>query len=302
MTITQVSTTGVLRSLFSAMRPAQWVKNCLIVVAPAAAGILTHSDVLRQTATAFVAFCAISSAVYLLNDVRDRDADRRHPTKQLRAIASGHLSTTSALGAAFVLLVVGFLVALAVPHPGELLIVLALYVTITLTYIYWIKNIAIIELGAVASGFFLRAYAGAAASHIPVSTWFLVVISFGALFLVVGKRASELKSGCDLTTRQVLGEYSAKFLDSVLTMCATIVVAGYCLWAFDASSTGLSANHDATLPVRLSVIPVVFAMLFIMRSAEAGQGGAPEELLLHNRTVQVLLVVWAVLMVFSVYE
>ncbi len=83
------------------------------------------------------------------------------------------------------------LVALVIAHPGELLIVLALYVPITLAYVYWIKNVAIVELGAVASGFFLRAYAGAAASHIPVSTWFLVVISFGALFLVVGKRASE---------------------------------------------------------------------------------------------------------------
>jgi decaprenyl-phosphate phosphoribosyltransferase len=299
---TTVSAAGSLRSLLSAMRPLQWVKNCLIVVAPAAAGTLTHFSVLRQTMIAFLAFCAVSSAVYLLNDVRDREADRRHPTKRFRAIASSRLSATTAVGSALVLLAIGFLVALAVGHPGELLIVLALYVAITLAYIYWIKDIVIVELGAVASGFFLRAYAGAAASHIPVSTWFLVVISFGALFLVVGKRASELKTHGDVATRRVLAEYTAKFLDSVLTMCATIVVAGYCLWAFDGSSTGLSANHDATLPVRLSVVPVVFAVLFIMRSAEAGHGAAPEELLLHNRTVQILLAVWVVLMIFSVYE
>lgn len=302
MTTTQTPPTGVLRSLLSGMRPLQWVKNCLIVVAPAAAGTLTHGTVLRQTLIAFLAFCLISSAVYLLNDVRDREADRRHPTKRFRAIASGRLSTTTAVGAALVLFVVGFLVALLVAHPGELLIVLALYVAITLAYVYWIKDVAIVELGAVASGFFLRAYAGAAASHIPVSTWFLVVISFGALFLVVGKRASELKTHGDVATRKVLAEYTAKFLDSVLTMCATIVVAGYCLWAFDGSSTGLSANHDATLPIRLSVVPVVFAVLFIMRSAEAGHGAAPEELLLHNRTVQILLAIWVVLMIFSVYE
>jgi decaprenyl-phosphate phosphoribosyltransferase len=284
------------------MRPPQWVKNCLIVVAPAAAGILTHPTVISQTALAFIAFCSVSSAIYLLNDVRDLDADRHHPTKRFRAIASGRLSTTTAIGSALVLLTVGFLVALLIAHPGQLLIVLALYVAITLAYIYWIKNIVIVELGTVASGFFLRAYAGAAATHIPVSTWFLVVISFGALFLVVGKRASELKSGGDISTRRVLAEYSAKFLDSALTMCATIVVAGYCLWAFNASSTGLSANHDAVLPGRLSVVPVVFAVLFIMRSAEAGDGAAPEELLLHNRTVQVLLAVWVVLMILSVYE
>ena len=100
----------------------------------------------------------------------------------------------------------------------------------------------------------------------------------------------------------MLAEYTAKFLESVLTMCATIVVAGYCLWAFDSSSTGLSVNQDATLPIRLSVVPVVFAMLFIMRSADAGKGAAPEDLLLHNQTVQVLLGIWVVLMIFGVYE
>ncbi len=302
MTMTQAPPAGVLRTLFSAMRPSQWIKNLLIVVAPAAAGSLTHEVVLRQTAIAFVAFCAVSSGVYLLNDVQDREADRRHPTKRFRAIPSGRLSTTAAVGAALALLALGFLCALLIGHPGELLVVLALYVAITLAYVYWIKEIAIVELGAVASGFFLRAYAGAAASHIPVSTWFLVVISFGALFLVVGKRSSELKTHGDVETRHVLGEYTAKFLESILTMCATIVVAGYCLWAVDGSSTGLSANHDATLPIRLSVVPVVFAVLFIMRSADAGHGAAPEDLLLHNRTIQVLVAIWVVLMIFSVYQ
>ncbi len=301
MTLTQATNTRLPRSLVSAMRPRQWIKNGLIVVAPAAAGSLTRAAVLRPTATAFVAFCAVSSAVYLLNDVRDVDVDRRHPTKRSRAIASGRVSTTTATGAALVVLALGFAVPLVLAHPGPLMIVLSLYLVISLNYIYWLKNIAVIELGAVASGFFLRAYAGAAASHIPVSSWFLVVISFGALFLVVGKRASELKAGGDLSTRRVLSEYSAKFLDSVLSMCATIVVAGYCLWAFDASSTGLSANYDAVLPVRLSVVPVVFAVLFILRSSEAGRGGAPEDLLLHDRTVQALLAVWAVLLVLSVY-
>lgn len=284
------------------MRPTQWVKNFIIVIAPAAAGILTHAPVMVHTLIAFVAFCLISSGVYLLNDVRDRDADRRHPTKRYRAIASEQVSVTTAFAAALVLFALGFAAALGVSHPGELLIVLALYVIITLAYIVWIKDVAIVELGAVASGFFLRAYAGAAASHIPVSTWFLVVISFGALFLVVGKRLGELMSGEGIETRRVLAEYSRSFLESALTLCATVVVTGYCLWAFDGTSTGLSANYDATLPIRLSVVPVVFAMLFIMRSAQDGHGAAPEELLLRNRTVQILLVIWVVLMIFVVYE
>ena len=152
-----------------------------------------------------------------------------------------------------------------------------------------------------ASGFFLRAYAGAVASHIFVSTWFLVVISFGALFLVTGKRSSELQSVGVSGTRKVLSEYTPQFLHSALTMCATVVVTGYCLWAFDTSSTGLSSVHHNIVPIRLTVIPVVFAILFIMRSASAGNGQSPEDLVLHDRVVQVLGLIWIALVYIGIY-
>jgi len=293
---------GPIRALFSAMRPRQWVKNGLIVIAPAAAGTLFHHDVARQTGIAFLAFCLVASGLYLLNDVRDVAADREHPKKRYRAIASGQLKTSVAVAAAAVLFVGGFLVPLTISRPQDLFLVLGLYVVISLSYIFWLKTIPVIELGAVASGYFLRAYAGASSSHIFVSTWFLVVISFGALFLVVGKRDSELKAIGAGTTRKVLAEYTSNFLDSALTLCASVVVTGYCLWAFDTSHAGLSSNHDAVLPVRLSVVPVVFAVLFILRSVEAGNGAAPEDLVIHDHTVQALMVVWAALMVFGVYS
>lgn len=291
---------GPLRALISAIRPRQWVKNGLIIVAPAAAGEMTHADVIRHTAAAFLAFCCVSSSMYLFNDLRDVEADRQHPTKRLRAIAAGQLSPKVAVVASIVLLVAGLAIPLALWHPGDLLLVLGLYVAITFAYIYWLKSVAVIELGVLASGFFLRAYAGAAASHIFVSTWFLVVISFGALFLVVGKRASELHHVGVGETRKVLSEYSAEFLHSALTLSATVVVTGYCLWAFDTTSTGLSFHHDV-LAIRLSVVPVVFAVLFILRSADTGKGEAPEELLLHNRTVQILVVLWAAAVAIGVY-
>jgi decaprenyl-phosphate phosphoribosyltransferase len=276
------------------MRPRQWVKNGLIIVAPGAAGVATHADIMRHTAAAFVSFCFVSSALYLFNDLRDIDADR------FRAIAAGQLSPRLAVAASIVLLTIGFAIPFALWHPGGLFLVLGLYVVITLSYIFWLKTVAVIELGVLASGFFLRAYAGAAASHIFVSTWFLVVISFGALFLVVGKRSSELRELGAGATRKVLAEYTAEFLHSALTLSATVVVTGYCLWALDSSSTGLSFHHNA-LAIRLSVVPVVFAVLFIMRSADAGDGAAPEELLLHNRTVQLLVVLWAAALAIGVY-
>jgi len=289
------------RALLSALRPRQWVKNGLIIVAPAAAGRLFHPRTLRDTVLAFVAFCAVSSGIYLLNDLRDRPQDQRHPTKRYRAIAAGQLGTRTALVASVVAGLVGFGVALAVPRPGELLEVLGVYLAISLAYVSGVKNIAVWELGAVASGFFLRAYAGAVATGVSASRWFLVVVSFGALFLVVGKRLSELGSVEANTTRKVLADYSRAFLTSALTLSATVVVTGYCLWAFDTSSAGLSANHDATLPVRLSVVPVVLAMLSLLRGAEAGRAESPEELVLRDHTIQLLLVVWIILVALGVY-
>jgi decaprenyl-phosphate phosphoribosyltransferase len=283
------------------MRPRQWVKNGLIIVAPAAAGTLTHADVLRHTGAAFVAFCAVSSGVYLVNDLRDLEADRQHPTKRHRALAAGQVSERVAALSAVVLFAIGFTIPFFLWQPEGLFLVLGLYLANSLAYSFYVKRLVIIEMVSVASGFFLRAYAGAAASHIFVSTWFLVVISFGALFLVVGKRSAELEKVGAGITRQVLAEYSRDFLHSVLTLSAAVVVTGYCLWAFDTSATGLSSVHHYTVPVRLSVVPVVIAVLFIMRSAEAGNGAAPDELLFHNREVQAMVLIWAVLLSFGVY-
>ena len=301
MAHTELPHRSPLRALVSAMRPRQWIKNGLIVVAPAAAGVMTHADIIRHTVAAFLAFCCVSSAMYLFNDLRDVAADREHPTKQFRAIASGQLPFGVAKAAAVLLLLVGFAIPFALWHPEQLFLVLGLYVVITVNYVVWVKNVVIIELASVASGFILRAYAGAAASHIYVSTWFLVVISFGALFLVVGKRSSELETHGAGATRKVLSQYSPGFLHSALTLRATVGVTGYCLWAFDTSSTGLSSIHHDLVPIRLSVIPVVLAVLFIIRSSESTDAEAPEDLLLHNRIVQVLFLLWALALALGTY-
>jgi len=292
---------GPVRALISAMRPVQWVKNLLIGIAPAAAGQLHNAGVLRHTGAAFVSFCALSSAIYILNDLRDIDQDRLHPRKQYRAIASGQLSKSVAYAASLVLAIVAFTIPFAIWHPQGLLLILGLYFVISISYSLFLKQVPVLEFGAVASGFFLRAYAGAVASHIFVSTWFLVVISFGALFLVTGKRSSELQSVGVSGTRKVLSEYTPQFLNSALTMCATVVVTGYCLWAFDTSSTGLSSVHHNIVPIRLTVIPVVFAILFIMRSASAGNGQSPEDLVLHDRVVQALGLIWIALVYIGIY-
>jgi decaprenyl-phosphate phosphoribosyltransferase len=283
------------------MRPRQWVKNGLIAVAPGAAGVLSHDNVIGHVVVAFLSFCAVSSAMYLLNDLRDVEADRQHPTKQFRAIASSQVSPRTACVASACLLAIAFALPTTITSPEGLFLILGIYVASTILYIVWLKQVAIIELVLVASGFFLRAYAGAAACHIYVSSWFLVVISFGAFFLVVGKRSSELSQVGAGSTRKVLAGYTSEFLHSALTLSATVAVTGYCLWAFDTSSTGLSSIHHHIIPIRLTVVPVVLAILFIMRASESSVGQSPEDLILKDRTVQSLLLVWAVLLGMGIY-
>jgi len=277
------------------------VKNGLITVAPGAAGVLSHDNVIGHVIVAFVAFCAVSSAMYVLNDLRDLEADRHHPTKRHRAIASGQLSPSLAVSTLVVLLIVGFALPFSIQRPGGLLLILGIYVAISVLYSLWVKEIAVIELVSVTSGFFLRAYAGAVACHIYVSSWFLVVVSFGAFFLVVGKRSSELSDVGAGETRKVLSEYTAEFLHSALTLSATVAVTGYCLWAFDTSSTGLSSIQHHVIPIRLTVVPVVLAILFVMRNSESTNGQSPEDLILRDHTVQALLLVWAVLLGLGIY-
>ena len=282
------------------MRVSQWVKNGLLVVAPGAAGLLFHRTILVNTFVAFVAFCCVASSMYILNDLRDIELDRQHPTKRYRAIASGDLSKGAALMAAALLAAIGLTVPILIRHPAGFYLILIIYIGETLSYIFWLKNAVIIELGLVASGFFLRSYGGAVASHITVSSWFLIVVTFGALFLVVGKRSAELRN-VGSTNRAVLAEYTAEFLHSALTLSATVVVTAYCLWAIDTSSTGLSSIKHDIIPLRLTMVPVVLAILFIIRGAESPEGESPEDLLLKNRTVQILALLWAGLMLGGTY-
>jgi decaprenyl-phosphate phosphoribosyltransferase len=288
-------------SLVEALRPKQWIKNVLVVAAPAAAGVLHERDIAEKTAVTFLAFCLIASATYLLNDCIDASADRVHPTKRTRPIARGDVSVPLALVVAALLasssLVVGFS-----EGSGSLGLIVAIYATINVAYCLGLKRVAVIELGCVASGFILRAAAGGAATALPLSKWFLVVISFGALFIVTGKRMSEFQTlGHErAATRAVLGEYTASFLEAVLTLAAGVSVTTYCLWTFDQA-----APHGGLHPhfglLELTTIPIVLGVLHVLRLMDAGKGGSPEDLVYDDRLLQGLGVVFLLLFAGGVY-
>ena len=290
-------------ALLQATRPRQWIKNLLVFAAPAAAGVVGHLGPFLRSAAAFAVFIAASAATYLVNDVADRAADRLHPVKRERPIASGAVTPRAALTLAAILLVLS-LVASAVVSSG-LLVVIAVYVAVTLTYTFRLKHVAVIELACVASGFILRAVAGGAAVHVPLSPWFLLVASFGALFIVAGKRSSEHAVMGDnrATHRATLGEYPPAFLGTVRTLAASVAVAAYCLWAFDRSARSAPALHVEHLVwFELSIVPFVLVMLVVELAFEQGRGGEPEELALKDRTLQALGLAWIVLLLVGIYS
>lgn len=279
------------------VRPRQWPKNLLVLAAPFAAGELGEADTAAATALAFVAFCLVASGVYCMNDARDVLADRAHPTKRDRPVASGAVTVRTAwiLGAS--LLASGLALALAVQP--RLLLVLGGYVAINVAYGIGVKDVPVLDIAAVASGFVLRAVAGGAATQVPISQWFLIVAGFGSLFVVAGKRSAEhLDLGDEAgAVRTTLGHYSASYLRFVRSIAAGVALAAYCLWAFERPQE----VGGGEIWYELSIIPFVLGMLHYALRLEQGEGAAPEELVLRDRTLQALGVVWVVLVGLGVH-
>jgi len=275
-----------------ALRPRQWVKNLLVFAVPLAAGKLTSRDVLADTLVAFACFCAVASATYLVNDVRDVASDRVHPTKRNRPIAAGELSVPLAIVLAVLLTVAGIGGAALSTYPG-FLVTLSVYLVATLSYSFGLKNEPVVELVLIATGFVLRATAGGTATGIPISPWFLTVAAFGSLFMAAGKRYSEFVSlGDDRSdSRPALAGYSATYLRFVWTVAAGIMLTAYCLWAFQ-----VGVRDRGTLPLAAwSVVPFIMAVLRFALDIDRGDAGAPEDIALHDRVLQVTALVWLVM-------
>ena len=277
-------------ALVVALRPRQWLKNVLVFAAPLAAGSIFEPDVLVPSLIAFGVFCLISSATYLINDVRDVEADRAHPTKCRRPIPAGDLPVSIAIGAAIVLAIVSLAIALAVSL--SLFGVVLAYAVFTLAYSLFLKHEPVIELALLSLGFLLRAIAGGAAADLPISPWFLIVAAFGSLFMAAGKRFSELERSADSDTprRRSLDGYTATYLRFVWGLAAAVTITAYCLWAFE---VGLA---DSSFPwSQWSVLPFVLAILRYALDVDRAEAEAPEDVVLRDRSLQVLGLAWLVL-------
>ncbi|MCF3133909.1 decaprenyl-phosphate phosphoribosyltransferase [Streptomyces olivochromogenes] len=281
---------AVLRGLLKTTRPKQWVKNSLVVAAPAAAGRLFTREALTQVPLVFVLFTACAAAVYLINDARDAPADRAHPTKRHRPVAAGRVPVpvAYATGAALAVLAPAAAAWLSSPVVAALL---TAYIGMQLAYCVSLKHVLVIDLVVVSTGFLMRAMIGGVALGIPLSRWFLITTGFGALFMVSAKRYSEAvqMAGKAGATRALLTEYSTGYLRFVWQLAAGVAVLAYCMWALEEGGV----PHTSVLPWRqLSMVAFVLAVLRYAVFADRGTAGEPEDVVLHDRALALIGTVW----------
>ena len=286
---------GGLRALLATARPRQWAKNVLVFGAPITGGVLLQPTPFARTILAFVVFCLVASGIYYINDIVDRDSDRAHPVKRRRPVAAGRLPVGLAGVVAVVLLLGGLMIAI-LGVSARLAGVVGIYILLSLAYTFVLRDIVLLDIAAVAGGFVLRAVAGGVAVDVPLSSWFLIVACFGALFIAAGKRRSEHASlGAGRGGhRRTLDEYSDQFLRYIVTSSSTVTIAAYCLWAFEGEA-------GRSLQSGLSIIPFVLGIYRYVMLTESGQGGAPEELVLRDRSLLAFGAAWVLLVGWGVY-
>jgi len=285
----------MLRALIKTMRPRQWTKNAFIFAALVFDEKLFILDDALRTFFGFLLFCLISSAVYIFNDVLDVEADRQHPEKRNRPIASGKLPIPTAVAAgiliALLTLVLGFLLA------WQFALVLLLYFAMMLAYSKWLKQVPILDVLILAAGFVLRVHAGT--TLIPVqrfSPWLYIVMTLLALYLGFGKRRAELALMGDEAEdhRKVLKGYTLALLDQYITIVSGTTIVAYSLYTF--------FRPQAPVDLMLTIPFVVYAIFRYLYLIQVKQyGGEPEEILLTDRPFQICILLWGIVVLIVFY-
>lgn len=287
----------MIRDVIRTMRPKQWVKNVFIFGALVFDGKLLQPLPLVVTVLGFGLLCLISSAVYVINDLADVEKDRLHPQKRNRPLASGRLSTRAGLVTAIALPVV--VLPLSFWLNVRFGLIVTAYLLLQIAYSFALKNLVIVDVLAIAAGFVLRVGAGVSLIEVErFSPWLYVCTTLLALFLGLGKRRQELVLMGDKgnNTRAILDHYNLAFLDQMIGVVTASTVMAYSLYTF--SAAGLPQNHLMMLTIPF-VIYGIFRWLYIIHVQ--GNGGAPDEVVLQDRPLQVSLVLWGITVLLILY-
>ncbi|HEY5572547.1 MAG TPA: decaprenyl-phosphate phosphoribosyltransferase [Anaerolineales bacterium] len=285
-----------LRALIKTMRPYQWLKNALLFTPLIFDRKLDNLPALLNTSAGFILFCLLASVVYIINDLADLQADRMHPEKRNRPLASGNLSPNVARIGAGVLLLVVF--PLAYLLSSSFAIVLLTYMVLNLAYSKWLKHVALVDVFVLASFYVLRVVAGVTLITVErFSPWLYVVTTLLALYIGFGKRRAELALLANDANqhRRVLDGYTIPLLDQFITIVSATTIVAYSLYTF--SAPNLPENHAMMLTIPFAIYGI-FRYLYLVQMKHSG--GAPEEVLYSDRPLQITIVLWglAVMAVF----
>ena len=278
------------------MRVHHYIKNFLVFAALVCSGQLFHLEKLASGISGFIAFCMTSSVVYIINDIRDQEKDRKHPTKCKRPIAAGTVSVKGAWVLAAVLLLIA-VVCNGIAFDLTATSLLVLYLVLNLAYSFGLKNIPIVDITILVAGFLIRILYGALVTEITISNWLYLTVIALSFYFALGKRRNELKHISEGQTRQVLKAYPISFLDKSMGMCLTLANVFYALWSMDENTTSLY-NSDSLV----FTVPIV--LLITMKYSldiEGESDGDPVEVLLHDKVLLVLCVLYLAIMFMILY-
>ena len=285
-----------MKNYLKLMRVHHYIKNFLVFAALACSGKLFAWDKLTNSIVAFMAFCMASSVVYIINDIRDVEKDRKHPIKCKRPIAAGTVSVKSALVLAIILLLIAVVCNFLIFHLVTTLL-LVLYLILNLAYSWGLKNIPILDITILVSGFLIRILYGAYVTDITISNWLYLTVIALMFFFAIGKRRNEIKQVNSGETRQVLRAYPIGFLDKSMGMCLTLANAFYALWSMDERT--ISSYNNKHL---IFTVPIV--LLITMKyslDVEGESDGDPVEVLTHDKVLLALCVLYLAIMFVILY-
>src|SRR5215216_881400 len=289
---------SVFLNLLISLRPGQWTKNLFVFAALVFAQRLTDAGAVLKAGIAFFVFCGLSATVYLINDVLDREQDRRHPLKANRPIASGALSSSVALTMAAFLGTAAMIAALALGW--QFFQIAAGYLVLLVAYSAFLKHLVILDVLTIAAGFTLRAAAGAAAIAVPISHWLLVCTTLLALFIALSKRRHELTLLADtaIDHRPILGEYTPYLLDQMIGVVTASTLIAYAFYTISPETTAKFGTDQLGLTLPLPIYGI-FRYLYLVHQKEGG--GSPAEMLLTDRPLLVCAALWVVAVGIIIY-
>jgi 4-hydroxybenzoate polyprenyltransferase len=288
----------VIRPLLKSLRPAQWAKNVFVLAPLVFGGMLLDSRVALRAVLALVAFCCASSAVYLINDLRDREEDRRHPLKRLRPIAAGTLKVPVAVLAVLILVGAAALLSARLGRPFAL--VLGTYFVLNVLYTLWLKHMVILDVMSIAISFVLRVEAGSTATGIEISRWLLLCTIFLALFLAFSKRRHEITLLAHEASgqRPVLDHYSPAFLDQMINVVTASSVVSYALYCVAPETVDKYHTQDLVFTIPL-VLYGIFRYLYLMYQRPGERN--PTEAILRDAPFLINILLWGLVVVWIVY-